>query len=136
VLDSAGRLIGMIIGTLDGKAVLSPAWLMDPVADELDELGRVNQGWMGINGETIESTTEPTKDQGVHVLAVTPQSAAAKAGIVAGDVITSIGSDRVRSIAGLQGHLYIARPGDVVVVGLRHDQHATSVRVTLAGAHV
>lgn len=135
VIDSAGRLIGMIVGTVDGKAVLSPAWLMDPVADELNELGRVNQGWMGINGETIDATTPLTKGNGVRVLAVAPRSAAAKAGIVAGDVITSIGSDSVRSIAALQGHLYVARPGEVVVVGLKHHQQAMSVRVTLAGAH-
>jgi len=135
VIDASGHMIGMVVGAVDGRAVLSPAWLLRPIASELDELGRVSRGWMGINGTTVHDLKHPTRTTGVHVLAVAPGSAAAKAGLAPGDVITSIGPDQVTSITALQGRLYTERPGTAVDVGLlRHGKHET-IRVMLAGSN-
>lgn len=134
VIDESGHMLGMVVGTAGGHAVLSPSWILGPIASELSALGEVSQGWMGINGTTLHDATHPARTTGVHVLAVAPRSAAAKAGLAPGDDITAIDANTVTSIAALQGRLYTERPGTVVDVGLiRRGTHET-IRVTLAGA--
>jgi S1-C subfamily serine protease len=72
------------------------------------------------------------KDGGVLVSHVTPDSAAAKAGLRAGDVITSIDGDRVRRSEDLIDDLR-EKEGDVTV-GILRDKQESSVKATLEPA--
>jgi S1-C subfamily serine protease len=131
VLDDTGALIGIVVGTANGRVVLCPSWLIRPVTDELEHLGRVTQGWMGINGTTVRATGTG----GVRVLAVTPGSAASRAGIAVGDIITAVDAEPVPSITALQGRLYADRPGSTVAVVVLRKGAAVALRLTLGGAH-
>ncbi len=69
------------------------------------------------------------KDGGVLVTSVTPDSPAAKAGLKAGDVITSIDGGRVRRTEDLIDQLR-DKDGDVTV-GILRDKQESSVKATL-----
>jgi serine protease Do len=69
------------------------------------------------------------KDGGVLVTSVTPDSPAAKAGLKAGDVITSIDGGRVRRREDLIDQLR-DKDGDVTV-GILRDKQESSVKATL-----
>ncbi|MDE3061093.1 MAG: PDZ domain-containing protein, partial [Pseudomonadota bacterium] len=70
-----------------------PASVAEPVIAQLKAYGRTHRGWLGVkiqavSDEAAESVGLP-KSEGALVLDVTPGSPAAKAGLKAGDVITS-----------------------------------------------
>jgi serine protease Do len=70
------------------------------------------------------------KDGGALVSSVTADSAAAKAGIKAGDVITTVNGNRVRDAEDLVRELSDA-DSDEVTIGLLRDKKETSVKATL-----
>lgn len=65
---------------------------------------------------------------GLLVTSVTEGSAASKAGLKAGDVITSANGDRVRSREDLLRALRDAREGDEVTIGIVRDKKESTVR--------
>ena len=67
----------------------------------------------------------------VGVVAVTPDGAAARAGITAGDVITALAGQPTASAAALQSVLAARKPGDRVRARVSRDGTASSVAVTL-----
>jgi serine protease Do len=69
------------------------------------------------------------KDGGVLVSRVTPDSPAAKAGLKAGDVITSVDGDRVRDTDDLVDELR-DKDGEVTI-GIVRDKNETNVKATL-----
>lgn len=69
------------------------------------------------------------KDGGVLVARVTPDSPAAKAGLKAGDVITSVNGDRVRDTDDLVDELR-DKEGEITI-GIVRDKGETNVKATL-----
>ena len=69
------------------------------------------------------------KEGGVLVARVTPDSPAAKAGLKAGDVITSINGDRVRDTEDLVDELR-ERDGEITL-GIVRDKQETNVKATI-----
>jgi serine protease Do len=67
---------------------------------------------------------------GVLVASVTEDSAAQKAGIRAGDVITSINGDRVRDVDEMIDELRDVEGGEVTI-GIIRDKQASSVKATI-----
>jgi serine protease Do len=74
------------------------------------------------------------KDGGVLVSSVTTGSAAEKAGLKAGDVITSINGDRVRDYDDLVGELR-DKTGEVTI-GVTRDKKETTVKATIEAPEV
>ena len=70
------------------------------------------------------------KDGGVLVSSITKDSAAEKAGLKAGDVITSVNGDRVRHTDDLVDELRDAKDGDVTI-GIIRDKKESSVKATI-----
>ncbi len=70
------------------------------------------------------------KDGGVLVTSVTEGSAAAKAGLKAGDVITSVNGDRVRDYEALALELRNVE-GTEVTIGILRDRKESTVKATL-----
>lgn len=128
LLGANGRVLGIVTATSAGKALATPAWVASIVLDELTASGSVTHGWLGIEGAT---TTGPV--DGVRVTKVASGSAAYDAGVSVGDVIVSVGGERVTTMAGLQGHLYFVRPGTRLAVGIVRDGRTFVAHPSLDG---
>lgn len=127
ILASSGGNIGI------GFAI--PGNMAVELAKQLIEFGEVKRGQLGIKG--TELTPDIAKafnidaQRGAFVSEVLPQSAAAKAGIKAGDVITSLDGKNITSFAELRVKIGTTAPGKQVKVGLVREGKPQSVTVTL-----
>jgi serine protease Do len=91
------------------------------------------RGRLGVSVEGLSTQLAEyfgAKDGGALVSSVTADSPAAKAGIKAGDVITTVNGNRVRDADDLVRELSDAKADDVTI-GLLRDKKETSVKATL-----
>ncbi|MEW5288658.1 serine endoprotease DegQ [Erwinia papayae] len=127
ILASSGGNIGI------GFAI--PGNMAMNLAQQLIDFGEVKRGQLGIKG--TEMTAEMAKtfkvdaQRGAFVNEVLPGSAAAKAGIKAGDIITSLDDKPVESFAALRVKIGTTAPGKDVRVGLLRDSKPLTVTVRL-----
>jgi len=127
ILSSAGGNIGI------GFAI--PGNMAMNLAQQLIEFGEVKRGQLGIKG--TEMTAEMAKafnvevQHGAFVNEVLPGSAAAKAGIKAGDIITTLDDKPVESFAALRVKIGTTAPGKEVKVGLLRDGKPQTLTVKL-----
>ncbi len=131
LVGARGDVLGIVTGQLGNEALATPAWIASGVVDQLLASGTVEHGWLGIEGTT---TNAPVR--GVTVTLVSPGSAAARAGVRAGDVIVSVAGRRVTSMAQLQGRLYFSPPGSRVRVGVVRSGRTLDVVPVLDGSQV
>ncbi|CAX61586.1 serine endoprotease DegQ [Erwinia billingiae] len=127
ILSSAGGNIGI------GFAI--PSNMAMNLAQQLIDFGKVNRGQLGIKG--TEMTADMAKafnvdaQRGAFVNEVLPGSAAAKAGIKAGDIITSLDDKPIDSFAALRVKIGTTAPGKDVKVGLIREGKPVNVTVKL-----
>ena len=91
------------------------------------------RGRLGVSVDSLSDQLAAyfgAKDGGALVSSVTADSPAAKAGIKAGDVITTINGSRVRDADDVVRELANAK-SDEVTIGLLRDKKETSVKATL-----
>lgn len=127
LVDQSGTVVGILVsvrGTSGGLA--TPANVVSDVADQLTATGHAEHGWLGIAGEDHDGHPD-----GVLVTATEPGSPAARAGLVAGMVLTDVDGRPVDSMAELMAAVRPRRPGDTI--GLTYSQAGRigSVDVTL-----
>ena len=105
------------------------------LSQQLIEFGEVKRGLLGIKGS--EMTPDMAKafntdaQRGAFVSEVLPKSAAAKAGIKAGDILVSVDGKPVSSFAELRAKGGTTAPGKTLKVGLLRDGKPQEVSVTL-----
>ncbi|WP_158782041.1 serine endoprotease DegQ [Pantoea sp. BAV 3049] len=127
ILASSGGNIGI------GFAI--PSNMAMNLAQQLIEFGEVKRGQLGIKG--TEMTADMAKafnvdaQRGAFVNEVLPDSAAAKAGIKAGDIITSLDDKPIDSFAALRVKIGTTAPGKEVKVGLLREGKPQTVTVKL-----
>lgn len=127
ILASSGGNIGI------GFAI--PSDMAINLAQQLIQFGEVKRGQLGIKG--TEMTADIAKafnvdaQRGAFVSEVLPKSAAEKAGIKSGDIITSINDKPIASFAELRVKVGTTPPGQQVKIGLLRDGKPVSVTVTL-----
>jgi putative serine protease PepD len=141
LVDLAGQVIGIptlaatdpqLGGAAAGIGFAIPSDTVTSIAGQLIATGKVtNSGRasLGITAQTVvDASGQPA---GVGVVGVQPGGAAAKAGIQAGDVITSVAGQPVTSVAALQEVLATRKPGDKVEVSLSRGGTQSTVVATL-----
>ena len=109
LIDTRGALVGINTaiysesGVSEGVGFAIPADLAQAVARNLAAHGRVNRGWLGLNGRSVTATLAADfglrVDAGVLVASTAEGGPAERAGLRPGDVITRVGD---RSVAGAQ----------------------------------
>ena len=127
ILASSGGNIGI------GFAI--PGNMAMDLAKQLIETGEVKRGQLGIKG--TEMTADMARafnvevQRGAFVSEVLPKSAAATAGIKAGDIIISLDDKPVTSFAELRVKIGTTPPGKKVEIGLLREGKPLSVTVKL-----
>lgn len=136
LLDLTGAVVGIttaiaIDSRVGGESLgfATPVEVARDVAHQLIATGHVVHAWLGIEGDDVVDSGD--SGDGALVRQVLPGSPAEKAGILAGDVITSLEGRPVRSMLMLMVNLRAHSPGDAVKVELTRDGKTTEVRTTL-----
>ena len=130
LLDLNGRVIGMNSqiesdsGGNDGVGFAVPANTVRSIATQLIGSGTVRHAYRGVSIGNVSN--------GVRVEQVRPGTPAARAGLQAGDVITTIGGKAVRSASDLSSAIDAKKPGDRVSLTYTRSGQSHSVTVTLA----
>ncbi|MBL9122840.1 MAG: PDZ domain-containing protein [Planctomycetaceae bacterium] len=133
LVNESGQVIGINelgIGSIGGAI---PGNLARAVAEQFIEHGQVQRSWVGL--EVQPRLKESPVAKGILVSGVLPDSPAAKAGIVAGDVITSFDGQAVDCATleelPLFNQLVLATPvGKAVPVEVIHDGEAKKLELT------
>ncbi|GKX51946.1 serine endoprotease DegQ [Budvicia aquatica] len=141
LINLNGELIGIntaILAPSGGNVGIGfaiPSNMVQSLTDQLIQFGEVKRGMLGIKGS--EMTAEMAKafkvdaQRGAFVSEVMPKSAAAQAGIKAGDVITSIDGKDINSFAELRAKVATAGAGKKVKMGLLREGKPLEVQVEL-----
>ncbi len=132
IFDAAGEMIGVI----RNKNILA----MDGISQTLEHLltdGSIKRARFGIRYLNLSDAFAPNKEAGALVStdskepAVVPDSPAAKAGIKAGDIISSFDDVTLNEFNTIADLLSDYRPGDTVTVTVRRGQETKKITVTL-----
>jgi S1-C subfamily serine protease len=131
VLDAAGGSLGMSTFGPRGQVLAIPTATIERIVPVLLKDGRIARGWLGValQAVAVPDALRETADQssGLMVMSVIDGGPAAKAGIVAGDIILSVdgtSTHRFRKIArhfssdsiGRKADLRLIRGGTVIAV--------------------
>ncbi|HEX9772207.1 MAG TPA: DegQ family serine endoprotease [Steroidobacteraceae bacterium] len=131
LVDLTGQLVGINTAILSrtggniGIGFAIPSNMMKTVMNQLVKFGEVKRGVLGVNVQTltpdIAQSMELGSVQGALVSQVIDDSAAEKAGLKAGDVVTSINGKAVKDAAGLRNSIGLLSVGDKVDIALLRD---------------
>jgi S1-C subfamily serine protease len=126
VFDAAGACLGMSTFGPRGQVIAIPTATIERIVPLLLKDGRVARGWLGV---ALPDALRETADQssGLMVMSVVEGGPAARAGILAGDIILSVdgtSTHRFRNIArnfgsgsiGRKADLRLIRSGTVITV--------------------
>ncbi|MBS0848536.1 serine endoprotease DegP [Citrobacter sp. JGM124] len=136
-----GELIGINTAILapDGGNIgigfAIPSNMVKNLTSQMVEYGQVRRGELGIMGTELNSelakAMKVDAQRGAFVSQVMANSSAAKAGIKAGDVITSINGKAISSFAALRAEVGSMPVGSKITLGLLRDGKAISVTLEL-----
>lgn len=144
LFDAQGRVIGINSqiysrnGGFQGLAFAIPINLALNIKDQIVANGKVEHARLGVtlqdlNQGLAESFGLKAPD-GAIISSVAPGSAAAKAQLQAGDVITRIDGEPVRTSGDVSSRVGMARPGQTVKLSVWRDKANVEVDVALGAA--
>jgi len=137
LIDLRGHLIGInsaILAPSGGNVGIGfaiPINMAKKVMDQLLKHGEIKRGLLGVQIQDL--TSDLAKAMGVSnthgalVSKVTPDSAADKAGIKAGDVITAINGKKITGSSALRTNIGLKRVGEKVDIDLVRNKQAMMV---------
>jgi S1-C subfamily serine protease len=129
LIDAEGRVIGInTTGLTRGTAVTVPASTVSKVVDELLTNGGVRRGFLGIGMHPVE--LPGAGGRGLVILSLEPNGAAAKAGIVVGDVLLTLNGESVAETDAVQAHLGAGSVGKALTAGILRGGVPTTIEIT------
>jgi len=126
LLDDDGSVVAILSRAAPGRAV--PIEAAREVAEQLDASGRVRHAWLGIDAVDASSRA----GGGAIVQGISDGGPGQAADLHTGDVITSIGEERVADFADLVAAVAHRRPGDPVELTIFRGDRRLRVSATLA----
>jgi putative serine protease PepD len=123
LLNSSGAIIGILCEPAPGAsaATFLPTQLVVGVADDLRSGNRVVPGVLGVQGSDVPGGT------GAKLMTV-PAGTPAWGRLQAGEVITALNEQPVRTFAELRARLYVLEPGTPVTLSVQGSPGTTGAR--------
>lgn len=131
LVNLGGELVGINSAILSrtggniGIGFAIPSNMMKTVMNQLVQFGEVRRGVLGVNIQTLTPDIAESLDagstQGALVSQVVEGSAAEKAGIKAGDIVTAVNGKPVKDAAGLRNSIGLLSIGEKVDIALLRD---------------
>ena len=146
LLNLNGELIGINTAILApgggsvGIGFAIPSNMARTLAQQLIDFGEIKRGLLGIKGTEMSADIAKAFNldvqRGAFVSEVLPGSGSAKAGVKAGDIITSLNGKPLNSFAELRSRIATTEPGTKVKLGLLRNGKPLEVEVTSASAEM
>ncbi|MCC2548377.1 Do family serine endopeptidase [Hymenobacter sp. BT175] len=122
-------------GAFEGYSFAVPSSIVSKVVDDLLKYKVVQRALLGVNIREVDATLASEKKlktlNGVYVMGLGQNSAAAEAGLREGDIITEINGVTVNTSSQLQEQVARFRPGDKIKVSFLRDSSPKTVTATL-----
>jgi serine protease Do len=144
LFDAGGRVIGINSqiysrsGGFQGLAFAIPVDVALRVKDQIVAKGRVDHARLGV---TLQDLSAPLAESfgldapsGALVASVGKDSAAAKAGLKAGDVIVAVDGQQVQTAGDVSSRVGMAAPGEKLQLKVWRDKSAQEISVALGAA--
>src|SRR5579884_1602499 len=129
VVNTAGEAVGIASSALSRIAgVAIPASTVDRVVEELLARGRVRRGYLGVGLQPVEL---PEHHKGLIVLSLEPDGPAAKAGVLIGDVLLSLGGRKVADTDDIQAALETRGVGEAIEAEVVRGGEARKIAITV-----
>ncbi len=144
LVNLRGELIGIntaILGPNGGNIGIGfaiPSNMMKNLTDQILQFGEVKRGMLGVQGGEVTSELAEAlgyeASKGAFVSQVLPDSAADKAGLIAGDIIIAINGNEISTFGELRAKIATLGAGKKVSLGIIRDGKEMSYDVTLGEA--
>jgi serine protease Do len=141
LVNARGEVVGIntflvsASGAFSGMGFAIPTQIVKPTVDTLIRDGKVSHGYMGIGITDVTPENSKFFDvsdaSGAVVTQVEPDSAAAKAGVKVGDVITELNGQKVTDAGQLQVEVGQKRPETTIKLHVLRDGKGVDVPITL-----
>jgi serine protease Do len=141
LVNIKGELIGIntaiatATGGYSGYSFAIPVSLVKKVMDDLLEFGQVQRGLLGVQITDVDANIAEelnlSINQGVLITRVNQGSAAEESAMLAGDVITAINNQPIRSVSELQEWVARNRPGKEIKVRYFRNGESHEIKATL-----
>jgi S1-C subfamily serine protease len=142
LVNLRGELVGINSAILSrsggniGIGFAIPVNMVRGVMDQLIKYGQVKRGVLGVNIYNVTPDIAKefglTESSGALVAGVAPGSAADRAGVKTGDIITSINGTNMKDAGELRNTIGMLRVGDKVEIGLLRDGKSRRVTALIA----
>ena len=117
-----------------GVGFAIPANPAERIAKELIANGSATRAFLGVSTRTAADDQNSGVGTGAEIVSVEPDSAAAKAGLKAGDVVTAVDDRTVTTSTELTAAVRSKAPGDTVTLTVRRGNDTSTADVTLGSA--
>jgi serine protease DegQ len=139
VVDTAGKIFGVVTPRF-GRfgSTLTPATTVNNVVDTLLEKGRIPRGYLGVGlqpvrvPEALRQTLKREERTAVIVLEIEPNSPANRAGLMIGDIIVSLGDDKVTRLEDIHSKLHGSSIGKPFTIGYVRGGALQQADITIA----
>lgn len=136
-VDATGGVAGVATAAaIRGLGVIIPAAIAWRTAAEVLEHGHPKRGYIGVAGQPVQLSTrqqqEVSRERGLLIIGVTPDSPADRAGLLVGDAIVEFDGQAIESAEDLLDLLTGDRAGRNITVRLVRAGKPQDITVTVA----
>ena len=142
LVNLRGELVGINAAIVDvkggnvGIGFAIPINMVRAIATQLEKYGSVERGELGftlavVTPESAKKWNVPAGIPGALITKVDPHSAAERAGLKPGDVVTSIGGTAVHDVPDLRNKLALLRIGDAADLVVLRNARSINLRAVL-----
>jgi serine protease Do len=144
LFDGSGSVVGINAqiysqsGGYQGLSFAIPIDVALKVKDQIVATGKASHGRLGVTVQDVNQSLAESfgmkKPDGALIASVARNSAAAKAGLKPGDVITAVNGEPIVRSGSLSSVIGMASPGDKVKLKVWRDRSAIDIEAKLGGA--